>query len=156
MNLLTFDINKQHYALALQDVEEVLQMARIKPLPDAPDFICGVLNLRGDLLPVIDLGVRLGASRDPHERQSGDSVYRADTRLLLVRMADIRVLIILDGWCGLINFSEEQICESVIEDTALPAWVDGMVQADQQLLQIIKPGALLSEEQRQLIKRQES
>jgi purine-binding chemotaxis protein CheW len=156
MNLLTFDINGQNYAVALQEVDEVLHMARIKPLPDAPDFVCGVLNLRGDLLPVMDLGVRLGACRDSHASQSGDSMYRTDTRLLLIRMSDIRVLIILDGWSGLINFSEEQIREGVIEDEALPAWVDGMVQDDQQLLQIIKPGALLSQEQLQLIRRQES
>ena len=50
----------QEYGLDAAAVQEVLQMVAITPLPDAPEWLAGVIDLRGRLIPVIDLRLRLG------------------------------------------------------------------------------------------------
>jgi purine-binding chemotaxis protein CheW len=47
-------------AVAIEDVREILQMTRMTPLPRTPEFVRGVMNLRGAVVPVVDLAARLG------------------------------------------------------------------------------------------------
>jgi purine-binding chemotaxis protein CheW len=47
-------------AVGIEDVREILQMTRMTPLPRTPDFVRGVMNLRGAVVPVVDLAARLG------------------------------------------------------------------------------------------------
>ena len=55
-----FRLAEQEYALPLERVGEVLRMVAITPLPEAPAWLAGVINLRGRVIPVIDLRLRLG------------------------------------------------------------------------------------------------
>ena len=52
----------QEYGLHADMVHEVLQMVAVTPLSDAPDWLAGVIDLRGRIIPVIDLRLRLGLS----------------------------------------------------------------------------------------------
>ncbi len=60
LELLTFRLNDQDYALDIMSVREIRGWTRSTPLPHAPDYMKGVINLRGTVLPVMDLAVRLG------------------------------------------------------------------------------------------------
>ncbi|RKH73523.1 purine-binding chemotaxis protein CheW [Corallococcus interemptor] len=53
--VLLFTLERQRYGLPVEDVRELVRAARLTPLPQAPDVVEGLLNLRGDLLPVLDL-----------------------------------------------------------------------------------------------------
>ena len=50
-----FTAEDQQFALPLQSVDRVLQIVKVEPLSKAPEYICGVINLEGDLIPVINL-----------------------------------------------------------------------------------------------------
>ena len=60
LRLVVFDIEGARYALPLSAVERVLPMAAVAALPQAPPIALGVINLRGDVIPVLDLRRRLG------------------------------------------------------------------------------------------------
>ncbi|MCJ8314752.1 MAG: purine-binding chemotaxis protein CheW [Saccharospirillaceae bacterium] len=60
---LTFDIGDESFGMALRQTREILEYSEITHVPLMPDFICGVINLRGDVVPVIDLSIRL--EREP-------------------------------------------------------------------------------------------
>lgn len=89
----------QRVALPLESVREVLPAAAVTPLPHAPEVIHGLMNLRGEPLPVLSLRARLGLPRRPIEpddhfvvcrvgkRDVGVWVDRADE---LLRLDDIR------------------------------------------------------------------
>jgi len=49
-----------HYAVRVDFVREILEVSRMTQLPRMPTFVCGVMNLRGAVVPVIDLGARIG------------------------------------------------------------------------------------------------
>ncbi len=59
-SLLRMAVGELVLAVAIDDVREILQVARLTPLPRTPEFVRGVMNLRGAVVPVIDLSVRLG------------------------------------------------------------------------------------------------
>lgn len=58
--LLTFKLGDQEYALDIMTVREIRGWTRATPMPLAPSFMRGVINLRGTVLPIMDLAKRLG------------------------------------------------------------------------------------------------
>ena len=57
---LRFALGDERYAVRIDAVREILEVGRMTPLPLMPSFVRGVMNLRGAVVPVIDLGARLG------------------------------------------------------------------------------------------------
>ena len=57
---LTFILGGEEYAIAILRVREILEYSHVTHVPSTPDCICGVINLRGSVLPVIDLAVKFG------------------------------------------------------------------------------------------------
>lgn len=59
---LTFTLGEEHYALEINKVSEVLDFMKITRVPRMPGFLRGVINLRGNVVPVVDLRLKLGMS----------------------------------------------------------------------------------------------
>ena len=57
---LTFSVGKDRLAIAIHDVNEIIEISNITQVPMTPDYIRGVINLRGNVVPVVDLSARLG------------------------------------------------------------------------------------------------
>lgn len=57
---LTFSLGSEAYGIPIGQVKEIIGMMEIIPLPEAPDFVKGVINLRGGIVPIIDLRLKLG------------------------------------------------------------------------------------------------
>ncbi|HSK20858.1 MAG TPA: chemotaxis protein CheW [Longimicrobiales bacterium] len=71
LELLVFELAGTRYALELRSVREVVRAVLIAPLPDAPAVIEGIVDVRGELVPVYDLRARFGLGAralDPDER----------------------------------------------------------------------------------------
>lgn len=75
MQLLTFSIAGEPYAIEARLVIEVLPLVPARPLPQVPDYVLGIFTYRGDLVPLVDLGRRLG---------SGPPLQRLSTRVIVV------------------------------------------------------------------------
>jgi hypothetical protein len=63
LEVVTFDLAGERYALETRHVRAVVRLGEHTPVPGAPDFLVGVLNLRGEVLAVMDLGKVLGLAR---------------------------------------------------------------------------------------------
>jgi purine-binding chemotaxis protein CheW len=57
---LTFSLDREEYGIGILKVKEIIGMMRITPVPQTPEFVKGVINLRGKVIPVIDLRLRFG------------------------------------------------------------------------------------------------
>ena len=69
VELLAFRVGEHEYSVNIMSVREIRGWTRTTSLPRAPSYIRGVINLRGTVLPVIDLGQRLGLeASEPDER----------------------------------------------------------------------------------------
>ncbi len=69
-SLLRMTVGSDVLAVPISEVREILQVTRLTPLPRTPDFVRGVMNLRGSVVPVIDLAARLGRAPTSIGRRS--------------------------------------------------------------------------------------
>ena len=60
LELLSFRVGEQEYSVDIMSVREIRGWSKATPLPHAPSYVRGVINLRGTVLPIIDLAGRLG------------------------------------------------------------------------------------------------
>jgi purine-binding chemotaxis protein CheW len=67
---LTFSVGGERFAVDILDIREIIEVGMMTSVPLAPEFIRGVVNLRGNVLPVVDLAVRLGRKRKPLTKRS--------------------------------------------------------------------------------------
>ena len=80
--LFVFFVEGQRCALSLPVVQRVLLMIAVSPLPEAPEVVLGVINLRGDVLPVVDVRRRLGFPPRPYGPAARLVVARTSRRAL--------------------------------------------------------------------------
>jgi purine-binding chemotaxis protein CheW len=100
MDLLVFETAGRRYALPLAEVREVVRAVAITPLPGAPAAVEGVVNLRGELVPVMDVRLRERLPRkelDPREY------------LLLARVAARTVAVRVDRVGEPVTVADEQV-----------------------------------------------
>lgn len=64
---LVFELRGHLFAVRAGDVREVVRLPALEPLAEAPAHLAGVLNLRGELVPVVDLALRMGYDATPHD-----------------------------------------------------------------------------------------
>ncbi len=57
---ITFMLNKEEYGIRITSIHQIIGMTQITPVPHTPDFIKGVFNLRGKIIPMIDLRLKFG------------------------------------------------------------------------------------------------
>lgn len=62
---LTFSLGSELYGINIGYVTEIVGLQRINPIPDSPDYIKGVINLRGNIIPVIDMNLKFGKAETP-------------------------------------------------------------------------------------------
>lgn len=67
---LTFTLRDRPYGIPIGKVKEINQLPDITPIPEAPPYVKGVLNLRGKIIPVTDLGDRFGFEEQAHSKET--------------------------------------------------------------------------------------
>jgi purine-binding chemotaxis protein CheW len=134
MALVEFRLGTSRYALELHVTERVLPMVAITRLPGTPDVVLGTINVHGAIVPVVDLGRRLGYVRSWED---------PDGRLLLARLRRITVALPVDEVIGAIQVERAAI--RPIEDVAPGVKrIAGVVADPDGLLLVHEPEELLS------------
>lgn len=67
---LTFVLATEEYAVDILRVQEIKGWTKVTPIPNTPDYICGVINLRGTIVPIIDLRLRFHLNRQEYNTMS--------------------------------------------------------------------------------------
>ena len=94
--MLAFLLSGEEYVVAVEQVNEVLKMWSLTPVPNAPEHILGVSSLRGAMLTIIDLGKRLGL---------GPAAVNEKARVVVVTVDDEKVGFIVDRVTGVVKLS---------------------------------------------------
>ncbi len=86
--LLIFTLDDYLYAVSLSCVEKVTRLVEVTPLPKAPEIVAGVINLRGRVVPVLDVRARFGLPQ---------RAMRLGDQLIIARTSRRTVAIVVDG-----------------------------------------------------------
>ncbi|HRN27471.1 MAG TPA: chemotaxis protein CheW [Ignavibacteriaceae bacterium] len=87
LQLVSFKIGDEEFGVDILSVQEINRMSQITKVPNTPEFIEGVINLRGRIIPVIDLRVKLGMTRKDHGK---------NTRIVVVELKGQTIGFIVD------------------------------------------------------------
>lgn len=96
--VISFELDNELYGADIENVGEILKMVRIMPLPNAAEFILGLINLRGDVVPVIDLRALFHLNKREFDEES---------RIIIVQGDEMRVGIVADQMWELLRLKAD-------------------------------------------------
>ena len=70
LQLVSFELNGEEFGIDILLVQEIIRMMQITKVPNSPDFIDGVVNIRGRIIPVVNLRTKLGMPRKEHDART--------------------------------------------------------------------------------------
>ena len=91
---LTFIVDGETYGIEIRHVTEIIGLQKITPVPDLPDFVRGIINLRGKIIPVMDMRLRFNKPlKEYHER----------TCIIVVDFRELSIGLIVDSVAEVVN-----------------------------------------------------
>lgn len=97
---LTFTLGNEEYGVDILKVQEIRGYDTVTRLPDAPDYVKGVINLRGTIVPVLDLRIKFNV---------GVVEYNTFTVMIILNIAKRVVGIVVDGVSDVMQLTESQL-----------------------------------------------
>lgn len=88
LQLVTFSIGEEEFGVDILKVQEIIRTMEITKVPRAPEFVEGVINLRGKVIPIIDLRRRFGLSSKDHDKH---------TRIIVIEINNMIVGFVVDS-----------------------------------------------------------
>jgi purine-binding chemotaxis protein CheW len=141
--LVNFDLANENYGIDIAAVDGIIKMQEITTVPNTPAFVEGVTNLRGSVLPVIDLRKRFGLPQVDASR---------DTRIVVVNMGHSKVGMIVDGVSEVLTIPESAIEPTPpMVTTVDSAFIIGIAKVEERLIILVDLTKILNtEEQKSL------
>ena len=102
---LTFGLGKESYGIGVLKIREIIRMFEITPVPELPEHVRGVINLRGKIIPVIDLRTRFGMEH----HDTGERSCIVVVQMTSVSHEKCQMGLIVDGVEEVILIREEEI-----------------------------------------------
>lgn len=123
---LTFRLDGLDYGIAIVKVQEIRGWTQVTPLPNSPAYIRGVLNLRGIVVPIIDLRLRFNLP---------ESTYDAFTVIVVVNVGKRLAGLVVDAVSDVINVGDAQRCATPeFDGQTNRQFIHGLAQVDSKLL----------------------
>lgn len=146
---LTFTLEDETYGISILKVKEIIGMMSITSVPRTPEFIKGVINLRGKVIPVIDLRLKFGIAPAPYSERTCIIVVEmdADTATTLIG-------IVVDAVSEVLNIREEEIEETPAFGTQLDTdYILGMAKMEGGVKILLNIDQVLSTQEISVIKK---
>lgn len=149
VQLVTFLVGEEVYGIDINAITEVVRPMKITPLPHMPAFIEGVINLRGGIIPVVDLRKRFGLSHEQAlSRKTRMLITRGGARASARSHGELLGLIV-DGVQEVLYVSLSDIAPAPAAATgARTDFITGMAKTGGHLVIVLNIGGILSQQER--------
>ena len=98
--VLSFRLGREEYAISILKVQEIRGYEQPTRMATAPDYLKGVINLRGHIVPIVDMRIKFGL---------GEPVYDAFTVVIILNIANHVIGMVVDSVSDVVTLSEDQI-----------------------------------------------
>lgn len=138
--IVIFELGTEHFGVDIARVESIIKMQPITKLPHASNFVEGVTNLRGKVLPVIDLRKRFGLTACETDKNS---------RIIVVSVDQIEVGMIVDEVSEVMTIPEQAVeAAPAITSTVDSSFITGIAKLDQRLVILLDLRRILTSEEK--------
>jgi len=143
--LVVFSLDKEFYGLDIDSVEGIIKLQAITKMPNTPAYIEGVINLRGSVIPVIDLRKRFGLPTIE---------TTPDTRIINVFLGSTKVGMIVDGVSEVIRIPDESVVPppSMISSVDT-AFIRAIAKVDERMITLLDLSQILNRDQQAIVEK---
>lgn len=140
IQILVFLLGKEEFGVRIDQVKEIIAMKPITRMPKAPAFIEGVINLRGEIMAVVDLAKQLDLSGSEHDEE---------TRIIVVDVGDNTVGMIVDAVPEVLKISVKNVdpTPGLIESKINTTYIEGIGKLEDRLFVLLNLSKVLSPEE---------
>ncbi len=136
--VVSFQLAKEEYGLNIMGVQEIILLGEITEIPEVPDYIRGLINLRGKVIPIVDLRTRFGL-------EVSDTTEH--TRIIVINTAGTTFGIIVDGVSQVLRINADQVEPPPTGLTGLDrTYLLGLVRMDKKIMILLNAATILSQE----------
>jgi len=140
---LTFVLGDEEYGLEILKVQEIRGYDTVTQIANTPEFIKGVVNLRGKIVPIVDLRIKFNL---------GKVVYDEFTVVIILNLSGRVVGIVVDGVSDVMALKEEQIRDVPSLVTSIDTkYIVGLATVEQQMLILVDIEQLMSSQEMELL-----
>lgn len=138
--VVVFKIDTEFYGIEILKVQEILNYMAPSPIPNVPEYLKGIINLRGTIIPVVDLRTRF---HFPNNLESIESSV-----IVVVNIDDRRYGLIVDSVSDVITIDKENIQDDVDIHTGIDnRFVTGLAKLNEQMIILIDIGKIFKKEE---------
>lgn len=139
---LCFSLGNEEYGIPLLSVKEVIGVPETTPIPQTPPHFVGIMNLRGSVISILDLRLKLG-----HKSQTGD-----ETTVMILDLGDYNLGVLVDRVNSVIAVGSEEIApKPVIESTKSTEYITGVFKKEDRLVLMLDIAKALSLQDRSVL-----
>jgi purine-binding chemotaxis protein CheW len=140
---VTFSLNDEEYAIDAINVQEIVELANITKVPHLPEYLKGVINLRGTIIPVVDMKMKFGMKGEAAQKH---------TCVIVTEFAGGVMGLIVDAVSDVMHLPEESIAATPSFGTRINTdFIKGMGQVSDRLVLVLDINKVLSEEETALV-----
>lgn len=126
---LTFHLNARPFGVRIETVREINRMGDITPVPGTPGFMAGVMNLRGKVIPVVDLRLKFNLATSQQTRE---------TCIIVIDTAAGLVGTIVDSVSEVVELQQSQVESApTVNDGEVGNWIMGVGKVDQRVILLV-------------------
>jgi purine-binding chemotaxis protein CheW len=135
---LTFTLQNEEYGIEILKVQEIKGFSKITPIPNAPPFVRGVMNLRGTVVPIIDLRARFSMTEKDYDQFTCIIVVNVGTRV---------VGLVVDTVSDVLNIPNDSIADPPeLASVGDSSCITGMGKLGERIVMLLDTGRLVGVE----------
>ncbi len=130
-------IGEEQYGIDIKYIDNIVRLPQITRVPQVPDHFKGVINLRGEVIPVMSLRIKMGLDRDEATK---------DTRIIIIKMPQYEAIgMMVDSVKEVVNLSSDQIESTGTDKREDAAYVRGIGKNEGGLISLLDLELILQE-----------
>jgi purine-binding chemotaxis protein CheW len=134
--IVVFELGAEHFGVSIASVESIIKLQSITKMPQAPSFVEGVTNLRGKVLPVLDLRARFGLAKQEPTKSS---------RIIVISVDKNEIGMVVDGVSEVLTIQNDAVEPAPAITTTLDStFITGIAKIGQRLVILLDLGKVLS------------
>lgn len=140
---LTFTLEEEEYGIGILKVKEIIGMMKVTSVPRTPDFIKGVINLRGKVIPVVDLRLKFAMGEMPYTDRTCIIVVEID-----IDSGTVLIGIVVDAVSEVLNINKKEIEDAPQFGASLDTdYIYGMAKTEGKVKILLDIDKVLSQEE---------
>lgn len=141
---LIFSIEKEQYGIEIKYVMEIIGIQKITTVPELPEYIKGVINLRGKIIPVMDVRIRFNKKSIEYDDR---------TCIIVVQIKDICIGLIIDRVLEVVDIEESQITLPPQMGEHSNRYINGIGKSGEEVKLLINCNELLTDDEMENLKK---